>query len=79
MTQMIGRALRGRKAGGADEANIVMFMDEWKRLIEWATPASLDGVSGSNGTKSSAKVFSFVDSSDSSPGFRSNLERKSLP
>jgi ATP-dependent helicase IRC3 len=43
MTQMIGRALRGRKAGGADEANIVMFMDEWKRLIEWATPASLDG------------------------------------
>jgi hypothetical protein len=43
MTQMIGRALRGRKAGGADEANIVMFMDEWKRLIDWATPASLDG------------------------------------
>jgi hypothetical protein len=43
MTQMIGRALRDRKAGGADEANIVMFMGEWKRLIEWATPASLDG------------------------------------
>jgi superfamily II DNA or RNA helicase len=43
MTQMIGRALRGRKAGGADEANIVMFMDEWKRLIDWSTPASLDG------------------------------------
>jgi HNH endonuclease len=43
MTQMIGRALRGRKAGGADEANIVMFMDEWKRLIDWATPALLDG------------------------------------
>jgi ATP-dependent helicase IRC3 len=43
MTQMIGRALRGRKAGGGDEANIVMFMDEWKRLIDWATPASLDG------------------------------------
>ena len=43
MTQMIGRALRGRKSGGADEANIVMFMDEWKRLIDWATPASLNG------------------------------------
>jgi superfamily II DNA or RNA helicase len=43
MTQMIGRALRGRKAGGADEANIVMFFDEWKRLIDWVTPASLDG------------------------------------
>lgn len=43
MAQMIGRALRGKKAGGGDEANIVMFMDEWKRLIDWATPASLDG------------------------------------
>ena len=46
MTQMIGRALRGRKAGGADEANIVMFMDEWKRLIDWATPTLLDGGTG---------------------------------
>jgi hypothetical protein len=52
MTHMIGRALRGRKAGGADEANIVMFMDEWKRLIEWATPASLDG-----GTDESPRVI----------------------
>ena len=43
MTQMIGRALRGRNAGGDDEANIVMFMDEWKRLIDWATPNSLIG------------------------------------
>jgi len=43
MTQMIGRALRGRMAGGGDEANIVLFMDEWKRLIDWATPASLEG------------------------------------
>ena len=49
MTQMIGRALRGRKAGGADEANIVMFMDEWRRLIEWATPATLDG--GTEGSR----------------------------
>lgn len=43
MTQMIGRALRGKKAGGAAEANIVMFLDEWRRFIDWATPASLDG------------------------------------
>jgi superfamily II DNA or RNA helicase len=43
MTQMIGRALRGRQAGGGDEANIVMFIDDWKRLIDWATPATLDG------------------------------------
>lgn len=52
MTQMIGRALRGRKAGGSDEAYIVMFMDEWKRLIDWATPASLDG-----GTDESSRVI----------------------
>jgi len=43
MTQMIGRALRGKKAGGGDEANIVLFMDEWKRLIDWATPTTLEG------------------------------------
>ena len=43
LTQMIGRALRGRRAGGGDEANIVMFIDDWKRLIDWATPATLDG------------------------------------
>lgn len=43
MAQMIGRALRGRKAGGSNEANIVMFMDDWRRLVEWATPATLDG------------------------------------
>lgn len=45
MTQMIGRALRGEKAGGGpnkSDANIVLFVDEWKRLINWATP-SLEG------------------------------------
>jgi superfamily II DNA or RNA helicase len=37
MTQMIGRALRGIKAGGGkkkSEANIVMFIDNWKGLID---------------------------------------------
>lgn len=51
LTQMIGRALRGRRAGGGDEANIVMFIDDWKRLIDWATPATLDG-----GTEEGRKV-----------------------
>ncbi|MDP2795920.1 MAG: helicase-related protein [Methanoregula sp.] len=39
-TQMIGRGLRGKKAGGGakkDHANIVLFIDEWKRLINWIT------------------------------------------
>lgn len=38
MTQMIGRALRGEKVGGSSDANIVLFFDEWKRLIDWAEP-----------------------------------------
>ena len=39
LTQMIGRALRGKKAGGGNdkgEANIVLFIDDWKRVINWA-------------------------------------------
>lgn len=36
MTQMVGRALRGERAGGSSEANIVLFFDNWKRLIDWA-------------------------------------------
>ncbi|BAY37759.1 type III restriction enzyme res subunit [Nostoc sp. NIES-2111] len=38
MTQMIGRALRGEKVGGNSEANIVLFFDEWERLIDWVNP-----------------------------------------
>lgn len=41
--QMIGRALRGKRAGGGDSANIVMFCDKWRQHIDWATSASLDG------------------------------------
>ncbi len=40
LTQMIGRALRGEKAGGGphkDYANIVFFHDTWKRLLPWAS------------------------------------------
>jgi ATP-dependent helicase IRC3 len=42
MTQMIGRALRGEKAGGSSEANVVLFFDDWKRLVDWATPLNGD-------------------------------------
>ena len=44
MTQMVGRAMRGEKAGGGpgkDTANIVLFIDNWKGLIDvWAHPGS---------------------------------------
>ena len=39
LTQMIGRALRGEKAGGGKEksyANIVFFTDSWRRVLPWA-------------------------------------------
>ncbi|MEH1919342.1 DEAD/DEAH box helicase family protein [Nostoc sp.] len=42
MTQMIGRGLRGKKAGGSSEANIVLFFDDWKRLIDWVNPVDGD-------------------------------------
>ncbi|MEN9373750.1 MAG: hypothetical protein RIR79_1302 [Pseudomonadota bacterium] len=39
LTQMIGRALRGKKAnGGKETANIVFFTDNWKRIIDFAIP-----------------------------------------
>ncbi len=41
MTQMIGRALRGKKAGGTKEAFIVSFIDEWKNKINWVNPEKL--------------------------------------
>lgn len=41
MTQMIGRALRGEKAGGTAEAYIVSFIDNWKERIAWVNAESL--------------------------------------
>jgi superfamily II DNA or RNA helicase len=34
MTQMIGRALRGTKAGGTDKAYVVTFIDDWENKIK---------------------------------------------
>ncbi len=38
-TQMVGRALRGKLAGGGNKnyANIVLFTDRWRRLIPFVT------------------------------------------
>lgn len=41
MTQMIGRALRGVKAGGTASAYIVSFIDNWNEHIAWVNPESL--------------------------------------
>lgn len=41
MTQMIGRALRGEKAGGTEKAYIVSFIDDWQERIAWVNPEKL--------------------------------------
>ena len=38
MTQMVGRALRGVKAGGTKEAYIISFVDRWDDKVAWITP-----------------------------------------
>ena len=42
LTQMIGRALRGPKFGGTEEAHIVSFVDNWNQKINWAQWDPLD-------------------------------------
>jgi ATP-dependent helicase IRC3 len=41
MTQMVGRGLRGLKAGGTKEAYIVSFIDDWQNKIAWVNPEKL--------------------------------------
>ena len=41
MTQMVGRGLRGPKAGGTEFAYIVSFVDSWKSYIMWAVPEKI--------------------------------------
>lgn len=41
MTQMVGRALRGEKAGGTSTAYIVSFVDNWNERIAWVNPDTL--------------------------------------
>ncbi|KAF1084007.1 HNH endonuclease [Sporotomaculum syntrophicum] len=47
MTQMIGRALRGEKAGGTKDAYIVSFVDNWNNKIAWVNPEKLIDGEGS--------------------------------
>jgi hypothetical protein len=41
MRQMIGRALRGPAAGGAEKAYLVSFEDHWTTFNEWDSPFAL--------------------------------------
>jgi superfamily II DNA or RNA helicase/stress response protein SCP2 len=60
MTQMIGRGLRGLKAGGTKEAYIVGFIDEWQNKIKWVNPEKLfieDNFDFTNVDKETKKQF----------------------
>jgi hypothetical protein len=46
MTQMIGRALRGQKAGGTEKAYVVSFIDNWEDKINWVNPEKLTDIDG---------------------------------
>lgn len=41
MTQMVGRALRGERAGGTKDAYVVSFIDNWNSKIAWVNPETL--------------------------------------
>jgi hypothetical protein len=41
LRQMIGRALRGTKAGGTEVAYIVSFEDHWDKFRDWESPLDL--------------------------------------
>jgi ribosomal protein L40E len=42
LMQMIGRGLRGEKAGGTKIANIVSFHDTWNTFAHWLDPGALE-------------------------------------
>jgi len=42
LTQMVGRALRGPRAGGTKEAHLVFFIDNWNHLINFAEYGKLE-------------------------------------
>lgn len=46
LMQMIGRGLRGEKAGGTKEANIVAFHDTWNTFAHWLDPGALEIFAG---------------------------------
>ena len=51
-TQMVGRALRGEKAGGKkDTANVVLFSDNWDRHVSFASSQAVGGKADSVATK----------------------------
>ena len=60
MTQMIGRALRGEKAGGTAKAYIVSFLDDWQEYIAWVNPEKLFIDTNADFTEQTSERRAFV-------------------
>lgn len=60
MTQMIGRALRGEKAGGTAKAYIVSFLDDWQDYIAWVNPEKLFIDTNADFTEQTSERRAFV-------------------
>jgi len=60
LTQMVGRALRGPKFGGTEEANIVSFVDDWKHLINFAQWGDLNGGQEDDGVGGFAHAITLI-------------------
>ncbi len=56
LTQMVGRALRGPKFGGTENANIVSFVDDWQQSIRWAEYDQLAEGPADDGERPSSKT-----------------------
>lgn len=58
--QMIGRCLRGERAGGKKkEANIVLFGDKWDRSVVWYIPSVLGELSEERIERTSHPIYTF--------------------
>lgn len=58
LMQMIGRGLRGEKAGGTKDAYIVAFHDTWEKFVGWLDPAALDIFDGPGGEDENLSIDS---------------------
>lgn len=60
MRQMIGRVLRGKRAGGDAEAHIVDFVDQWSEQVGILSPVDIPDVQGRTTTTGDADDSEYV-------------------
>lgn len=61
LMQMIGRGLRGEKAGGTKEAYIVAFHDTWETFARWLDPGELDIFEAPDSNEEEAELLPVIE------------------